>query len=377
MVSITNRSAAPHQREVDLGEVDQHEGDSIAVVGATADLSSIREQIAGLPAERGPAHLVVPDGLTIRVPNARVPDDLLLSLPRFTAVSVADGEVVSEAASYRNLYLRNGESGLLVKGSLYNLAVGLGLLPSGSPFGPEATALVLRAVEALLGLGRGALARGRLTRLEVRADLRLPRPVAHYVDACEDDSRLTPWRVGHDTVYHKAAKFEIRFYDKIEETLRRGARLPESYLGAHMARVECVLHRGGVPQFLSAHRDSEGAVRAALLADPAFRDDLVELWAGQARRLRFRRVVHPDFVPENATDRARWHAAQHLLSTGGPEAEVARIDADRRGGLLTPQQAKDQKEAVRALCRTPRYTSVPDLGLEYAAAVAAITTTDN
>ena len=375
MATITNRPSALEKR--DSMEERGSPGELMGAVGRGSEYSVIRERLAELSCRARSVDLVAPDSVTVRIPGARVDDDILLALDSFAATSDGEGEIVSEAASVHNLYVRNRASSLLVKGSLYNLAVELGLLAPGAPFGPEATALVFRAVEVLLGLQTGTLARGRLTRLEVRVDLHLPRPVASYADACEDDARVPTWRVGRSTIYHKGGKLEVRLYDKVEETLRRGARPPESYLGAHVARVECVLHRGGVPRYLGASKDDEGVVRAGLLADPAFRDDLVGLWAGQARRLRFRRVAHPDFVPDNATDRMRWHAAQHMLATGGPEAEAARIDADYRAGRLDYQPRKDQKEAVRALCRDARYTSVSDLEAEFAAAVVAVTQIDH
>ncbi|PAP75073.1 hypothetical protein [Rubrivirga marina] len=325
--------------------------------------------------QRRPTHSVFPDFVRNRVDGFWAPDWVLRSHPGFTGKEDALGEVYAESASHENLYIQNGPSGLLVAGSLRNWAVAVGLLSADDPFGPDEVARVLAALDDLLEAPAGTVASGRLTKIELAGDLALPRPVGAYADASEDLPGTTPWRVGHRTAYHKADKFEVRLYDKVEEALDNGRPLPTAHVGAHVGRVEYVLHRGGVPRYLGHLKDEGGVVRAGVLADPEARDELAQVWAARVRDLSFRRVPHPAYTPENATDRIRWHGVQRILATGGLSAEIARIDADRRSDGLTAQQAKDQKETVRKWVLSPRYSSVSDLQAEFEAAVDAVART--
>lgn len=316
--------------------------------------------------------LVFPDSCKIRVGGCHVETDVLLGIDTFVGKSDAQGEVYAESASTENLFVQNTAGALLISGSLRNWAAAVGVVPADVPFGTSEVARTFSALNERLGLAGGTVERGRLTKLEVAADIVLPRPVSDYARAADDVPGTTPWRIGHRTVYHKAVKFEVRLYDKVEETLDRRRPLPTAFEGAHVARVEWVLHRGGVPLYFDSYRDEEGVVRAGLLADEGFRADLAASWAVRASTLRFGRVRCPAFIPATATDRARWHAVQHILANGGLSAELDRIASDVRAGRLKDQQGKDQKEAVRLLLRDDAYSSVADLDAEFAASVRAV-----
>lgn len=315
---------------------------------------------------------VFPDSVNVRVPGVSVPTHVLLASPAFTGKADREGEVYAESARSENLYLQNTASGFLLSGSLRNWAVATGLLEAGDLFDAAAVESCYKALNKTLDLPAGTLESGRLTKLEIAADLFLPRPVSDYARAADDLQGTTPWRIGYQTVYHKADKFEVRLYDKVEETLKAGRVLPASFEGKHVGRIEFVLHKGGVPRYLGARKGGTGVVCAGLLADPAFRVSLTELWLRRVTSLSFGRLPASDFVAKTATERIRWHAVQHILSVGGLPAELAQLDALAAAGLLTGQRAKDQKEAMRKIVRDPGFSATADLNAEVVAAITRV-----
>lgn len=321
---------------------------------------------------RGPGALVFPDATHIRT-HAFVPDDVLLGLSRFRGHMDREGEVYAEGGHSHNLYVRNGGQGALLSGSLRNWADQEGLVSFPDPFGPEEVGRVMNALDRYLHLPPGTVQGGRLTKLEIAADLVLPRPVGEYVATLEDVPRAIPHRVGYTTAFYKTQETELRVYDKAAELVASGEDVPEEWLGAHVARVEFALRSGGVPRALGHWKDQEGLVRAGLLANPEFRDELAAFWAERARSLRFRRVARPDQPATRPADRVKWLAVRGMEAEGGLRAAIQSVDSDIAAGHLEPTAAKAHRRALRDLALHPAYSAASDLESEFAAAVDLIT----
>lgn len=318
--------------------------------------------------------IVAPDRVKARLQGVTVSDECIRNLSGFRGSFDRHGEVYGLAAYDGNLYVRNGKDGVLIAGSLRVWADADGLVPFEHPFGPDEAGLVMDALDVRLGLPSGTFRKGRLTLLEFSADLCLARHPSRYVAACEDLSRTTPYRFGRETLYHHTEEWEVRLYDKPLQLEADDRQTPATMTGSHILRVECLLHRGGVPDKLGVFKDELGVVRAGLLADPAFRDELTRLWAAFARRLQFHRVPNASVVPTKASERVKLLAVRGIEASGGLSEALAEIEADVESGRLSPPAAKTQKRVLVTLASNPQYTTTSDLDAEFAAAVNAVAT---
>ncbi|MEL7363398.1 MAG: hypothetical protein AAFN13_15085, partial [Bacteroidota bacterium] len=183
-----------------------------------------------------------------------------------------------------------------------------------------------------------------------------------FITACEELPRTTPYRLGRATLYHHTLEWELRLYDKAEEL----------GLDGNVMRVELLMHKGGVANWLTTLKDGEGVVRAGLLAEPGSRKELTQLWIAQARRLRFSCVPCAAVAPTKASERIKLLAVRGIEASGGLSEVLAEIDADKGAGRFSREHAKSQKKALRKLVHNPAFTTSSDLDAAFAAAIDAV-----
>ena len=319
--------------------------------------------------------IVFPDRVNVRTSH-RADAERLRVWEGYQGVFDAEGKVYGESSREGNVYVRVSPSGTLFSGSLRNWADSRGPVPFSTPFGPEATGRTLDALGDAAGLPSGALRAAQLTMVEGTVDLAVPRPAGDYVRACEDVPRMKPARWGDETVTHSTARRQLKVYDRPDKLRSEGRPVPGPYLeversGRHVVRFEYTLRSGGAARSLSAWSDGDDVVRAGLLVDPTFRRYLTRLVIGQARRLRFGRVPVPAASGLTPGQRRKWEAIRGIEASGGRDAALDAVRAEKKAGHLEPEQAKYQLRRVRELYRDPAYTDVADLQTEFEAALDA------
>lgn len=314
-----------------------------------------------------PAASVFPDKLRAVV-AALVVGMARLGLRDYRAEVDSEGVVVSERGYHHNLFFRTSPAGTRISGSLRRWASEEGAVPLEQPFGPEEAGLAFDALDALLGWSRGTVRSGRLTYLEYAADLVVGRPAREFVEDALPSAKTTPFLFGSTNRHHHTKRHTLVLYAKWLELWKKGRAATPPPRDRDLVRVED--RRRDVPEFFGEFRDEHGVVRAGLLADPYFRDELARRWAARARQIEFRLGVRYDVPPANGTERIRRRALERIDELGGIEAELARVHAEAEAGLI--ENAESQVRALKKLARDPRLTAPSDLAAEFAAAVDAV-----
>ena len=112
-------------------------------------------------------------------------------------------------------------------------------------------------------------------------------------------------------------------------------------------------------------------VVAGHLADPAFYRRLGDLWLEHFESIEFSRT-HRMIVPATIPDLSRGLALSGVNAIGGAEAIIHGIDAGRKAGIVTHNQATRMRKWIRELVSHPHLTEEVDVAVEFRTAINAV-----
>ena len=232
------------------------------------------------------------------------------------------------------------------------------------PFDSGHLEAVVQGVAELVGLTADDVLAGRVFRVDVGANVPVPRPVALYTAALEPPAR---WRKKVDkagSVVVGTKRSQIAVYDKREQCEKRGMAVAGVYGDGPLARVE--------RRFLS-QVDRQIGQRATVgsLFDPDVLAALGARLVEDVTRIPFR----PRLLPRTChtpTQLVAVLAAHGIETMGGAPAVLSSIDAARVAGDLTSNQATRMRGRVRDIGEGERDRDPDDLGRELQRAVAAV-----
>lgn len=296
------------------------------------------------------------DTVSINTPAVPAPD-VLRDPARYHEVKQND-EVVRHTGRLRNLRVLVTPHGTRVTGSVARYINGTTL----SPFDPAAVGPALDEIEGTLGLPEGELHYGRVSRVDVGANLALDRPVAEYLASMEAPQRHQRAAFGDESLYFQNTLRQLVFYDKVEEARGRG--VPEHLADANVLRYELRLTS-------KVQQQVGQPVVAGLLADADFYRRLADLWLQHFERVGFKRVLRID-RPATVPELRDGLALRGIDAVGGRDDVLRAIRTSRHEGLLDYDQSYRQRKWVAELAQDPCFTADADVAVELRAAVAAV-----
>lgn len=248
-----------------------------------------------------------------------------------------NGALHSVTGTLGSLRVCTFEAGTSVSGSFPRFLHGANTVP-----------LSLDGAEQLLGMIADGLRlpsdrvrHAQVTRLDLAADLVLPRPPIEYTQALIEVPRTNALRLGPASVLFKTTQRELAFYDKGAEVQAKGGVLPALLQGRHVLRYELRLK-----QKLTKHYGQQ--VRAEDLAAPAFMEKAAMDWADRGASVRFTALgAGLDVSTVHALRESL--AAQALIVPGKEQDVLHQISHAAATGDISRQQASRLRMSVRAL----------------------------
>ena len=299
------------------------------------------------------------DTLNVTV-DYEVPTAALRTLSNYTTAS---GEVshLWKKAEYKNLTVFVTAGRTKISGSVCRFVYGTSLATCGL----RELLLALQEISEVLGVPLSVLLDGRLTRIDLAANLVVDHHPRAYVEAMWMPARTRRLDHAPDSVTFKNTLREVNFYAKIAEAPKTTT-VPERYLGEHVLRAEV--------RFMRTKKEFDREVSPRLLLDAQFFDGAKERWARHVAAVRLRRdfsLAHPT----RASDHRDLYALRGIEATGGPERALKRIDVAQAADVVTPNQAYRQRKWVRQLRLSETLTTESDLATEFYEAVRCATAT--
>ena len=227
-----------------------------------------------------------------------------------------------------------------------------------APLGPEGVKRARFQMEDHFGIDLGG---AHVSRVEVTADLALPRPPACYLALLGERPRRQRVEYGGTSVSYRTERRWLTFYDKSAERENRG----KAALESHTIRAE-LTYRKRV-------RHQTGAAAPVTLADlhaPRFLRHLASLWLAEVEAVPLRRLPLPF---DGAADLLR-SLALAGLSIYGPAYVEAENRAAVEAGRLARSTMYDRRRVLRDLAADPALTAESPLAAEFAAAVRVAAT---
>ena len=276
------------------------------------------------------------DWVTLRLPT--LPSDEARRRIGDWADTFKDGEWVKSVARLGpDLTVVAHRNGTLVSGSPHKHVLG----ESVGAFGPTELLAFAEDLAVTQGLPLGEVLAGRVSRFDLAANLIVEHDVAEYVRLMSAPPKTKPVGSGPRSLAYVNTVRQLLAYDKRAKLLDRGLGhlVPEAWRGRHALRFEV--------RFKQPRKEFGRDVTLALLCDRDFWEEAKGRWYRHFRSIPMRAGVWvPPPTPTVPALRDAY-AEAGIEATGGPDAAIERIDANRRAGLVTPKQASKQRTWVR------------------------------
>lgn len=210
---------------------------------------------------------------------------------------------------------------------------------SVGPFGREEFVVWVERLAERIGMPLPVVLGGRVSRLDVAANLDVEAPVIEYVSQVEAPQRMRRRLIRSGTVVVGNSIVDLTLYDKVRQiTAKAGAHhLPEYWKGKHVLRAEMRIKR--------PKKDLGVGVTVGDLCEEEF-------WATLAERYEGRFLSIPFLAggavgsPKNVRALVRVYAARGILSLGGVEAAYDRIETGEHSRSQRVRQRKAVVETV-------------------------------
>ena len=228
---------------------------------------------------------------------------------------------------------------------------------------PEDVAYALSLIADALGLSLPVVYGSRVYRLDIAANLVVPRPPADHLPALVDVPRAARQRYSPTSLAFVNRTREVAVYDKLAEIVEKGGVVPSELAGRHVLRYE-----------LRLKRDVKGAfgrpITAADLTRPSFHSEMARVWANRYETVRTEPVVElgsPGTVPAFVGALARLGAA----SVGQPRVLDA-VDGLLACGVVSADMRGKMRRRLGELMADPDYATESDVAAELALAVRTV-----
>lgn len=324
---------------------------------APANNNRLKMQIPHHPATPAPPMGHDVDTVWISVEGSFGPDHLV-GMGDYSRTDGDVGWLSSKACPANGLRFRVSPSELFVQiPSVLKLVRGT----NATAFSVDTVEEALRLVADTARVTFDDLLEAKVRRLDIGANVPVPRPVGVYTSAIEPPPRWEMRVAKRGSVVVGTKSNEIGVYDKRSQTELRGLPVDSGYGNGPLARVERRF-KGKVDRQLGL------PVVAGSLLDPEFLDKLGSRLVADVSKVPFRARALPRVV-QTTSDLMYGLAVRGLAACGGVPVVMREIDAARAEGDVTTNQGARLRKRVREIQSRERTQDPDDVGREFVDAV--------
>lgn len=276
---------------------------------------------------------------TIRFYYDTVPDSYEQYLLEITEISYSDGKPHWKARKLDNFWIWTSSNGRLhVIGSLAKYQLGNNL----------ECLTIQQCEEAVQSLCMKLMIpphEAKITRLDFGANFKMKRSVIEYQD-CMWSCPYLPRKTEGNTLYFGENSRVLTFYDKLEESKAKQARIPDCYLDSNLLRYECRY----IGEINSRFKSSKFTLD--MLYDESFFRQVIENYIIEFKKIDMLSGFNKDLENVSTTLELRNYYFSKLLYKNGPD--VFTIDYEEIKSNSGHLESRDYSQLNRNVLDTLR-----------------------